>query len=149
MKGCAGACVFLAGIACGERQPAPSVVLDLDGDTVVLAPGAVVVDLGVGGGSAGDFSPDSAVARPGDVLRIRALDAGPHALAFDAGRSDSTTIVFLESTDQLRAMPFLEPEASWVVSLDRAPTGLYVVQCLTHGQRAMIRVQASETGRRR
>jgi hypothetical protein len=146
-KRCAGALVFWAGLACEGRTPPLPVVLELDGDTVVLTPGAIILDVTVGGRP--DFAPDTAHAIAGDVIRVRSLDSGPHAVGFDVAASDTSAIRFLASTGQIRALPLLEPEALWIVSLEDAPPGLYVLVCLTHGARAEIRVTDSRTGRRR
>jgi hypothetical protein len=144
---CAGALVFWAGLACEDRTPPLPVVLELDGDTVLLTPGAIILDVTVGGRP--DFTPDTAQAVAGDVIRVRSLDSGPHAVGFDVAASDTSAIRFLASTDQIRALPLLEPEARWIVSLENAPSGLYVLVCLTHGARAELRVTDSRTGRRR
>jgi hypothetical protein len=124
------------------------VVLDLDGDTVVLAAGAIVIDVTVGGAGT-EFAPDTATAVEGDVVRIRSLDSGPHAVGFDITRSDSSAIRFLTETDQIRALPLIEPEALWIVSVQDAPEGRYALVCVTHGTRAEVQVRLSRTGRRR
>lgn len=145
---CAGAFVIASSLACDAPPPPPPVVLYLDGDSVVLEPGAIVVDVTVGSGD-GDFAPDSVTAIAGDVIRIRSENAGPHAVGFDVTASDTSATGFLRSTDQIRALPLLEPDAQWMVSLAGAPVGRYVLICLTHGARAVVGVNATRTGRRR
>lgn len=145
---CAGAFGIVLSVACEPAPPPPPVVLHLDGDSVVLEPGAIVVDIAVGSAD-GDFAPDSATAIAGDVIRIRSENAGPHAVGFDVTASDTSATRFLISTDQIRALPLLEPDAQWMVSLAGAPVGRYVLICMTHGARAEVRVSDTRTGRRR
>lgn len=135
-------------MACESGPPPPPIILDLEGDTVVLAQGAVVLDFTVGMVTR-DFEPDTARAIAGDVVRIRSLDSGPHAMGFDAASSDTSAIRFLTETGQIRALPLVEPDALWVISLVDAPVGRYVVVCLTHGTSAEVLVTDSRTGRRR
>jgi plastocyanin len=139
--------------ACADRprEPPPEpVILDLDGDTVRLAPGAVIVDIAVATAPGrSEFDPGAAPLRGGDVVRFRAGDAGPHALVMDAESSDAAARGFLEQSGQSRGLPFLQPGAIWVVSFAGAPSGTYVVRCLVHGGAARIVVAAPATGRQR
>lgn len=133
----AGAC---RGGAVGRDDP---VVLELEGETVQLAPGERLVEIEVARAAAGrEFEPARADASPGDVIRFTARDGHNHAVVFDGVALEPATRAFLERTGQLRGPPLVKDGASWVVSLDGAPPGDYPYVCLTHGERGMLTVAA-------
>jgi plastocyanin len=138
-----------AGAACerGERaRVREAEVLVLEEDTVRLAPGAAIVETRIRSSHAGStFEPDTIRARPGDVVRFVAADARNYAIAFDAGSLAPEARAYLERTGQLRGPPLLTPGATWIVSLEGAPPGLYPFACLAHGARGLLIVGAART----
>jgi len=127
----------------GEPPPTPSVLV-VDGDTIILAAGARIMEVSVRAGGA-EFDPDSMQLQSGDVIRFTAQDRGPHAIVFEEAETDAAGQAFLEATGQSRGVPLLSQDAAWVVSLMEAPGGRYTVRCLTHGAVARIDV-ATATG---
>lgn len=133
---------LLAVTACGESGP--PAVLHLGGDTVVLEPGARIIDIHVRtAGPEPEFLPDSVVAHAGDVLRLSSEDSGPHALVFDESLTDDVGVAFLMATHQGRSLPLTEQGSAWVVELSNAPHGRYTVRCLTHGAVLDIMLKAT------
>jgi len=139
------ACFLLAVVACIDTQPterpAPAVLV-VDGDTVVLRPGARIADVEVSAGST-EFAPSSVELQEGDVLRFTAVDRGPHAIVFDAALTDPAGLAFLEASGQSRGLPLLAEGAAWVVNFADAPAGSYSARCLTHGEALPIRLAGS------
>lgn len=129
-----------AGIG-GEDPP----VLELGDETVQLEEGTALVDfrLAATGRNAG-ITPDTAGARPGDVVRFTAGDETTHAVAFDEAALSSEARAFLERTGQLRGPPLVDKGTSWVVSLEGAPPGEYPFVCLAHQTRGRLRVRPAE-----
>lgn len=132
--------------ACADRPDDRQARLRLGRDTVLLAPGARIIDIHVRAEPGGaEFEPARVAARTGDVLRFGARDGGPHAIVFDNGLTGAAALAFLEATGQARGLPLLESGAEWVVSLAGAPAGRYVARCLTHAGVALI--ELTPTGR--
>lgn len=100
-------------------------VIELDSDTVRLAPGVAVADVLLRAGARATVEPDTVRIRVGDVVRFTAADSRMHAIAFERTRIAPAGVAFLERTGQLRSPPLLTDGASWVVSFAGAPPGAY------------------------
>jgi len=125
--------------ACGDRPPEPA-VLELGADTITLAPGVAIVEIGIGG-TEGDFEPATATARVGDVIRFTARDRGSHAVVFMEAGLAAEARAFLEDSGQLRGPPLLDPGTAWIVSMEGAPAGAYPFRCVTHGAEGHLTVE--------
>ncbi|HEX6938998.1 MAG TPA: hypothetical protein VF158_06260 [Longimicrobiales bacterium] len=122
--------------ALGERGE----VLELDGDTVRLAPGVAVADVLLRAGAPDAVEPETIRIRSGDVVRFTAADARVHAVAFERARLAPAAVAFLDSTAQLRSPPLLTRGARWIVSFEGAPAGSYPFVDTATGARGTVAV---------
>lgn len=114
--------------------------LDIGGDTITLAPGTEVHDVGVRVQSGqSEFIPVSIQIKAGDVVRFETEDSWTHALEFQAIPEAARTL--FDGKSQLRSPPLLVKGASWVVSFEGAPAGAYRIFCVTHQTSGTITVQ--------
>jgi plastocyanin len=129
-------------LGCGDAaRPRTPEALVIAGDSIFLPLGARIHDLVVRyQATAGEFGPQEVEVHVGDVLRFTAIDAGSHALTLDSHTNTGLVRDFLDRTGQRRSPPLLHAGATWIVSLDQAPTGEYVVYCVTHSDSARIEV---------
>lgn len=130
------ACILAACDPPGPPERPP--VLELGEVVAQLPPGARIHEVRVGGAApAPELDPDTLRARAGDVVRFTAASA-THAIAFDAQTLPPDAATFLSGTHQLRGPPLVSAGASWIVSLDGAPSGTYPFHCITHGARGVL-----------
>lgn len=133
-------CGFLLTSAC-DRVETGGRELELDGETIRLAPGATVHDVHIAVDAGGArLRPDTIHASRGDVVRFVADDNRGYAIVFREDRLAQPVESFLERTGQLRGPPLIERGARWVVDLDAAPPGRYPFRCLTHGRDGLLLV---------
>jgi plastocyanin len=130
---------LLLATGCGDRAPEPA-VLELGADTITLAPGVSIIEIGIGDAE-GDFEPTTATAYVGDVLRFTARDMGSHAVVFMEQGLAPEARAFLESSGQLRGPPLLDAGTAWIVSLEGAPAGAYPFRCVTHSADGRLTVE--------
>lgn len=130
-RGCLGAffiVIAVAALGCGRvESPESRALLELAGDTIELGRGAALADILVRSAATTTavFEPDTITIRQGDVVRFIAADRHPHAISFDPARLAPATEAFLRRTDQLRSPPLIAEGASWIVSFQDAPPGVY------------------------
>jgi plastocyanin len=116
----------------GVRSEEGPRVLELAHDTIRLEPGVRLHEIEIRRESAGEFHPAQLRAAPGDVVRFRAGDRGGHAISFVGSRLDPASREFLDESGQLRSPPLITTGASWVITLEGAPPGVYPFHCTTH-----------------
>lgn len=135
----------LAG-ACDRPAEESPATLELEHDTIQLAPGVHLVAVAVmTRQDGGEFDPETIPARTGDVVRFTAGDARMHAVAFSADALPPDARAFLERSGQLRGPPMVTAGTQWVIDLDGAPPGTYPLTCTTHGARGRLVVRAGDT----
>ncbi|HET9986488.1 MAG TPA: hypothetical protein VFQ38_23120 [Longimicrobiales bacterium] len=117
--------------------------LPLGKDTLRLGSGVAVLDVRLRQTPAGGaVEPDTVRAHPGDVVRFIAADPRGYAVAFDTAGLAPDAREFLERTGQLRGPPLVSTGATWVVSLEGAPSGTYAFHSLTADAQGLLLVQA-------
>lgn len=126
--------------ACGGGPPDHE--LHLDSQVVRLPRGTRIHDVTLTADSA-DAPPIVVHASPGDVVRFTPGDNRTHAVAFDARALSPDARAFLQKTSQLSSPPLTDPGTSWIVNLERAPSGRYPFRCLSHGRRGELIVDGS------
>ncbi|HSJ06592.1 MAG TPA: plastocyanin/azurin family copper-binding protein [Longimicrobiales bacterium] len=107
-------------------------VIELAHDTIHLEAGRRLAEVRVERTDRGDFHPARVEAAPGDYVRFTAGDGGGHAIVFPEDRLTPQASEFLARTGQLRSPPLIQQGASWVITLEDAPTGAYPFRCTTH-----------------
>lgn len=146
--GCPGAIfilVVLTALGCGRvESPESRALLELAGDTIELERGSTLADILVRSSTTTTavFEPDTVTIRQGDVVRFITADRHPHAITFDLAQLAPATEDFLRRTDQLRSPPLISEGASWVVSFQEAPPGVYPFIDLSQDRRGAIVVIA-------
>jgi plastocyanin len=143
----AGACAVLVLLAGCDRVGLPGAdtgprVIELAHDTVRLQADERLVEVRVRRDAAGDFEPAHVQASPGDYVRFTAGDGAGHAIVFIADELPAAARAFLERTGQVHSAPLIREGASWVITLEDAPTGDYPFHCATHDSRGRLSVTA-------
>lgn len=132
---------MVTALGCGRAEtPESRALLELAGDTIELERGASIADILVRSAATASavFEPDTVTIRQGDVVRFITADRHPHAISFDPAGLAPATAAFLRQTDQLRSPPLIAEGASWIVSFQGAPPGVYPFVDLSQDRRGAI-----------